>query len=344
MLSEDGMRLLYDAGVRYVQTRQTSTGYTSGVLRTIDRPMYDDWLPSANLAFWLTEQLALRAAAAQVMSRPVLANLSPGGTVDSFNFEVENQNPALDPTRALALDASVEWYFADASVLSLALFMKDIDSFPIRESRTGTFASTGLPRSVIQGASPADLSGPGAEGTCGNPDGCWEISELQNGPGATLKGLELGFQAPFNVFYAGLPIILRSMGVVANYTLVDSEVDYDFSGTTITERLLGLSNRSANATLYYDDSIFGARLSLAYRSDYLLNGPNQTGNLWEFSESETRLDFSSSFNVNEYLRLTLEAVNLLDTPTATLVDVDAERRVLFNHTGRNVLLGARLTL
>jgi iron complex outermembrane recepter protein len=338
---DEGMRLLYDAGVRYVQTRQTSTGYTSGVLRTIDRPMYDDWLPSANIALWLTEQLAVRAAAAQVMSRPALANLSPGGAVDSFNFAINNQNPFLNPTRATALDASFEWYFADASVLSLALFMKDINSFPIRDSRNGTFASTGLPPTVIQGASPAALS-PNFEGTCGNPEGCWEISELTDGPGATLKGLELGFQAPFNVFYSALPPIIRSMGVVANYTLIDSKVDYDFSGTTVTERLIGLSNRSANATLYYDDTIFGARLSLAHRSDWLLgNGPNQTGNLWEFNLPETRLDFSSTFNVNEYLRLTFEAVNLLNTPTNTMVDVDARRRNLYSHTGRNFLLGAR---
>ncbi|HTV25862.1 MAG TPA: TonB-dependent receptor [Polyangiaceae bacterium] len=338
--SEDSMRLLYDAGIRYVQTRQTSTGYNSGVLVTIDRPMYDDWLPSGNLSLWLTDQLALRGAAALVMTRPALGNLSPGGAVDSFNFAINNQNPFLDPTRATALDASIEWYFADASVLSLALFMKDIDSFPIRESRTGTFASTGLPATVIQGASPAALS-PNFEGTCGNPAGCWEISELTNGPGANLKGLELGVQAPFNVFSSGLPPIIRSMGVIANYTLVDSEVDYDFSGNTVTERLLGLSNHSYNATLYYDDSVFSARFSLAYRSNYLLAGPNQTGNLWEFSQSETRLDFSSGFNVNKYLKLSLEAVNLLNTPTATRVDIDAERRVLYNHTGRNILLGAQ---
>jgi iron complex outermembrane receptor protein len=351
LANEGEMRLMYDVGVRYVQTRQSSTGYNSGVLVTIDRPMYDDFLPSANVTFWPIEQFAIRAAAAQVMSRPALANLSPGGAVDSFNFAVNNQNPFLDPTRATALDASFEWYFGDASVLSLALFMKDVDSFPIRDTRTGTFASTGLPGSVIQGGSPAALS-PNFEGTCGNPAGCWEISELTNGPGASLKGLEIGFQAPFNVLYGSLPPIIRSMGVVANYTLIASDVEYDLGAlaamdspvTTITERLLGLSNRSANATLYYDDSTFGARLSLAHRSDYLLGGPNLTGNLWEFAQSETRLDFSSSYNLTENLRLTLEAVNLLNTPTATMVDVDAERRVLFNHTGRNILLGAQLKL
>lgn len=334
------MRFLYDAGVRYVETRQTSSGYNSGVYVTIDREPYHDWLPSANAALWLTDALVLRLAAAQVMARPALANLSPGGTVDSFNFAINNQNPYLDPTRANALDLATEWYFADNSVLSLALFWKDIKSFPIRQSRTGTFASTGLPTSVIAPTSPAADNN---EGTCGVPEGCWQISEITDGPGSKLKGLEVGFQAPFSAFYSHLPPVIRGLGVVANLTLVDSKADYDFSGNTVTDRLLGLSNMSYNATLYYEDSKFSARVSLAHRSDYLLNGPNLTGNLWEFNEPDTRLDFSSSYDVTKNLKLSLEALNLLDTPTATRVDIDANRRVLYNHTGRNVLLGARFT-
>jgi TonB-dependent receptor len=342
LLGLGDMRFLYDAGVRYVETRQTSSGYNSGVYVTIDRDPYHDWLPSANAALWLTESLVVRLAAAQVMSRPALGNLSPGGTVDSFNFAINNQNPYLNPTRANALDLATEWYFADNSILSLALFWKDVKSFPIRQSRTGTFASTGLPTSVIAPTSPADQS-PDKEGTCGNPEGCWQISELTDGPGSKLKGLEVGFQAPFSAFYSHLPPVIRGLGVVANFTLVDSKADYDFSGNTVTDRLLGLSKNSYNATLYYEDSKFGARVSLAHRSDYLLNGPNLTGNLWEFNESETRVDFSSTYDVTKNLKISLEALNLLDTPTATRVDIDADRRVLYNHTGRNVLLGARFT-
>jgi TonB-dependent receptor len=343
-LGPEGMRLHYDAGVRYVQTRQSSTGYNSGVLVTIDRPMYDDWLPSANTALWLNDAVVLRLAAARVMARPSLANLSPGGTVDSFNYEVDFQNPSLDPTRATTIDAGIEWYFAESSVLSLAVFWKDIESFPIRESRTGTFASTGLPREVIAPTSPADLSGPGAEGTCGDPvTGCWDISQLTNGPGSTVKGFELGFQLPFGSLHGGLPIVLRDMGVVANYTFVGSEASYDFTGNSVKERLIGLSKGQYNATLYYDDARFDARASLAYRSDYLLDGPNRTGNLWEYSDSETRLDASSGYNVTDNLKVSLEALNLLDTAYSTRVDVDARRRVLYNKTGRTFLLGARFT-
>jgi TonB-dependent receptor len=340
MLGVGDMRLQYDAGLRYVETRQESSGLNTGVFVDIKRPTYRDWLPAANTALWFTDQIVLRLAAAKVMARPALNNLSPGGTADPVGFTVNYQNPYLNPTRATALDASAEWYFSDGSILSLAGFFKDIESFPIRESRRGTFASTGLPTSVLIPLSPGALN----QEPCGDPAGCWDISELTDGPGATVKGLEMAFQAPFSAFYEALPPVIRSMGVVANYTYVDSTADYDFFGNTVRERLLGLSNGSYNATLYYDDSKFNARVSLAYRSDFLLGGPNQNDNLWQWAEESTRVDFSSSYNVTDYLKISLEGLNLTDTPFSSRVDETARRRFLYNTNGRTLLLGARLSL
>jgi len=342
MLGLGDMRLLYDAGVRYVETRQSSKGYRSGALITIDRPTYRDWLPAANTALWFTDELVLRLAAAKVMARPGLDSLSPGAGVDSFGYAINFQNPDLDPTRATTLDAATEWYFADGSLLSLAVFWKDIDSFPIRQSRRGTFASTELPRSVIQPLSPADVSGPDAEGTCGDPTGCWSISELSNGPGSKVKGIEVGLQAPFRAFSAALPPVLRDLGVLVNYTYVDSKAEYQFFGNPVRARLIGLSNGQYNATLYYDDSRFSARASLAYRSDFLTGGPASQGNLWDFTEASTRLDASASYNVNAHLKLSLEALNLTNAPFSSKSDIDAGRRNLYNKFGRTFLLGARL--
>jgi iron complex outermembrane recepter protein len=341
LLGPENMRLLYDTGIRYVQTRQTSSGYNTGTFVDIDRPMYDDWLPSANTALWLNEQFVVRLGAASVMTRPALNTLSPGGTVDGGGYVVSYQNPYLNPTRAITLDTSAEWYFAKNSILSLALFFKDIESFPLRQSHIGTFASTGLPRSIIPPNSPASASENG-EGTCGNPEGCWEISQLQDGPGATVKGIEVGLQAPLSAFYGHLPPVIDGLGFVANYTFVDSTVDYAFVGNPVKERLVGLSNHSINATVYYEDSKFRIRLSVAYRSDYLQGGPNANGNLWDYAEPDTRLDLSSSYTVNDHFKLSFEALNLSNTPTDTRTDIDAHRRVLYNNTGRNFLLGARV--
>jgi outer membrane receptor protein involved in Fe transport len=133
------------------------------------------------------------------------------------------------------------------------------------------------------------------------------------------------------------------MGILANYTYVDSEAEYDFLGNPVTERLVGLSNGQYNATLYYDDSTFDARVSLAYRSNYLNTGPNSTGNLWDYTDANTRVDASAGYKVTENLKVSFEGLNLTNTPFSTRLDVDAERRFLYTKSGRTFLLGARVS-
>jgi TonB-dependent receptor len=332
------MRLDYNVGVRYVETEQSSSGYNSGVWVTVDRPKYDDTLPSANAALWVTDDFALRAAVAQVMSRPALGNLSPGGSVDSFNFGISFQNPNLDPTRADVFDLSAEWYFADEAVVALAFFSKDIESFPIRVSDTGTFASTGLPMSVISPTSPASQN---PEGTCGNPQGCWEISQLGNGPGATLDGWEISFQAPFDSLFGTDAPFFSNLGVIANYTSIDSSFDFNFNGTTVTSSLIGQSDSSYNATVYYENDVFGARVSVANRSSYNESGPDRSDNLWQYLDDATYVDFAAKYIVNDNLTLTFEMLNLTDEESDFFVDTDAQRRLESYQTGTNILLGMR---
>ena len=187
MLGDMGLR--FDAGVRYQQTDQSSSGFNSGTFVTVERDTYDDILPSLNVALDVTDDFVLRASAAKVLTRPSLGNVSPGGSVDSFNYGVRFNNPNITPTKATNFDASAEWYFAEDSLLSLALFHKEIDSFPVRDSVTGTYASTGLPLSLLQPTSPAEA----------DPEGqAWNISQLVDGEGATITGAEFSFQLPFS--------------------------------------------------------------------------------------------------------------------------------------------------
>jgi TonB-dependent receptor len=342
------MRLAYNAGVRYVRTYQTSAGYLSTAWVEVERDPYSDVLPSASAALWLTDNVVTRVAGARVMSRPELGDLSPGATVDSFNFRINATNPYLDPTRAWAGDLGVEWYFADESIVGLAGFVKKIDSFPETLSSTNTYASTGYSTDLLQPTSPAAEN---PEGTCGDPEGCWEISRRVNGGGATILGAELGFAAPFSDFTKALPVVIRDMGVTANYTLIHSRFPWNFSGNTIEERLAGLSTYSANATLYYDDSRFSLRGSLAWRSQYIsapgsaLNVPvvaaNQNGNLFSLDEPEPRFDMSSSFKITKSVQITAEALNVTNAATQTFVDIDAKRPQMYSASGRTFFLGAR---
>ena len=347
-----GLDYAMNAGVRYVRTDQSSTGINNAQTVTIDRS-YEDWLPSLNVALYPTDNLIIRGAVARVMARPGLGTLSPGGSVDGFNFRVTFGNPFIDPTRATTYDLGVEWYFAPQAVASVALFKKDIESFGLASTRQGTYASTGLPLSLILASSPA------AQNPEAQP---WTINTTINGPGAKIKGIELGLQLPFTF----LPGPFDNMGFIGNVTYVDSNVTYQMRGpatdptptnpttgapigfpqlvpVTIDEKLLGLSKWSYNATLYYEDEKFSLRGSLAYRSRYL-DGTSATGLLFEGFGSTLNLDMSASYAVTDWLDLTVEGLNLLDDYQDRFVDIEADRNYEYDHTGRVFLVGARLKI
>lgn len=331
------MRLILDGGIRYVKTWQTSSGLNSGTFVTVKRT-YDDWLPAFNVALFPTEKLILRGAYAKTMTRPTLGNLTPGGSVDGFNYRVSYGNPFLDPFRADSYDLSLEWYFADQSLFSVALFKKDVSSFPVSQSRQDTFASTGLPLSVIPPSSPA----------ASNPEGqLWTINSIGNGKGATFKGVELSLQAPFKF----LPGFWSNFGGLVNATFVDSSADYNVSGPAVVPggpliaqvvntTFFGLSKQAWNATLYYEDDKFSARASATYRSDFL-DGTSATGNVLEGYNASFNLDASIRYRLTEQLEVSLEGINLTDDWRSRFTDQAANRNYEYNHFGRTILFGVR---
>ncbi|TRW16743.1 TonB-dependent receptor [Glacieibacterium frigidum] len=334
------IRYAANAGVRYVKTDQSSTGLNNGAAVTVERS-YDDWLPAANLAIFPTEQIIVRAAIAKVMTRPTLGNLTPGGSVDGFNYRVTFGNPQLDPFRATAYDVAFEYYFGPQSIFSVALFKKDVKSFPVSQTRSGTFASTGLPLSIIPPGSPA----------AANPEGqLYTISTIGNGAGANLKGVEIALQAPFKF----LPGFLANFGGIANATFISSSADYTVSGPAVVSggalvaatrnaTLFGLSKRSYNGTLYYEDAKFSARASVSYRGRYI-DANSGTGNVFEGYGSTINLDASVRYRITENIEVSLEGVNLTDEYRYRYTDFDADRNYENNHFGRTILFGARFKI
>ena len=342
-----GLRYALNAGVRYVHTDQTSSGLTSGTLVTLKRS-YEDWLPSMNLALFPHDDVIIRAAVADVMTRPTLGNLTPGGSVDGFNYRINYGNPVLNPFRATSYDLAVEWYFAPQSIFSVALFKKDIASFPVATTTSGTFASTGLPLSVIPPSSPA----------AGDPERqLWTITSIGNGAGAKLKGVEISLQAPFKF----LPGFLSNFGGIANATFVDSDADYTVAGPTINPcvapncafgpnipgvrngTLFNLSKRAYNGTLYYDDGKLSARASVSYRSRYA-DANSGTGNVFEGYGSTINVDASVRYAITDNIEISVEGINLTDEYRYRFTDIDADRNYENNHFGRTFLFGARVKI
>ncbi len=337
-----GVPVRGNIGFRQVGTRQESTGYTfsAGVplQTTVDRS-YRDFLPSANLVFEPMDDLLIRIGAAKVMSRPNLGQLSPGASVSvaGSNRTVTAGNPQLEPFRANTADLSLEWYFAEDSLISVAFFYKDIGSFiqTIREGRPFTGNPLGLPDTVATAACPGGVNTP----SC-NPSLDWQFSIPKNTPGGPLKGIEIGYQQPFRF----LPGFLANTGFTGNITFVDSEVTYlnAAGGVTAVDQLTGLSEQAWNATLYYEDDRLSARVSAAYRSDYLTTIPGRDGNVSESTAGTLNIDMSAAYAFNDQWKITFEGLNLTDEVNDQFLSPD-DRTSFYHHYGRQFMLGFRYT-
>ena len=337
-----GLEYALNAGIRYVKTEQSSYGLVGTVEATIERS-YDDWLPSANLAIFPAQNLIIRAAAAEVITRPTLGSLTPGGSADGFNFRVNSGNPFLEPFRATNYDLAIEWYFAPQALLSIAGFIKNVDSFTQTAAITeATFAQTGLPVSVLNPSSPAALN----PALLNQP--IWTLTTPVNGTGAKLKGVEIAAQIPFSAFTDGF---FGNFGILANATFIDSNADFIVQGpattpggalVNVTRRaaLANVSKRSYNGTFYYDDGKFSARVMGTYRSRWH-EGASGTGNILEGYGSQFNLDASIRYKFTEWLEVSLEGNNLTDTYRYRFTDFDADRNYENNHFGRTFFLGAR---
>ncbi|MEQ1513555.1 MAG: TonB-dependent receptor [Lysobacteraceae bacterium] len=324
-----GRRLRGNLGMRYASTDVAATGYlaTNNGSEVIVRNAYEDWLPSLNLAWNLTDDFVVRFGAAKVMARPQLPNLNPGGTVNTTLRTITTGNPLLEPFRATTYDLSAEWYFAESSLLSVSLFYKDIDTYIQTLRETRPFNTTGLPLELLAVSGlPADTP--------------FDITSPVNTTGGPLQGFEINYQQPFSF----LPGVWSGFGLLLNYTHVESEIDYAISPTSslfVTADLVNLSPDAYNATLYYENKRFSARVSGSYRDRYLQTVPGRNGNNFEGKNETFNVDANLTYNVNDKLTLTLEGINLTDEYNDQFVDTVGDRASVYHHTGRQYFVGAR---
>ncbi|PSJ39138.1 TonB-dependent receptor [Sphingomonas deserti] len=311
-----------DAGVRYVRTDLHTEGTipinapagslypTLGVITTVERS-YEDWLPSANLAFDLTSNLIGRLSVARVMSRPAYGQLIPSASVNAAIRTGSASNPLLDPIRANTFDAALEWYFAPGSLLSVAYFYKNIETYIQNTNQLVPFSELNLPLSLLSGstASPAEL---------------FNFSRSNNTPGGPLRGFEANVQLPLRF----LPGFLSNLGVLANFTRVRSNINYILQTNPVTGAptlartapLVGLSPETASGTLYYEDSRFSIRTTINYRAGYLTGIPGPADSDANGAASSIFVDASASYNISDNIKLIAEMSNITNEKNKLYTD------------------------
>lgn len=135
-----------------------------------------------------------------------------------------------------------------------------------------------------------------------------------------VKGLELAWQTP----------ITETVGVFANYTYADAEED---GGAD----LVGASENTYNAGVYYEDDRFNARLNYSYRSDFFVGLDRSSP---QYQDETDTVSASLSYRINEQLSLHLEGLNLND-PILKYYGVDESQPRAFYSNGRQYYLGFR---
>jgi iron complex outermembrane receptor protein len=340
--AEWGIPVRGDFGVRYVNTRQSAFGYIPiaapmgapfpnvGFRQDVDNE-YKDVLPSLNVVFELQPDLLMRFSAAKVMARADLSSITPSVSVTATTHTASVNNPDLDPIRAKTADLSLEWYFAEGSLLSAAIFYKDIETYIQRITGDEPFRNLGIPDSVLAG-------------TPSSPTDTFQVGRLQNTDGGPLKGFELNAQVQFR----NLPGFWRNTGFLANYTHVESTIKYVLTSAggvplTFTEDdLVDLSPNTASGTLFYDDGKFSVRTTASYRDAFIRALPASAGSDVRGNKANMFVDASASWNVNDNLTLILEAQNLTDERNVLFIDRSRQDTLFETEIGRTFNMGVTL--
>ncbi|MGK6320836.1 TonB-dependent receptor [Sphingomonas sp. DT-204] len=324
-----------DAGVRYVHTDLDTYGpipieapdgspYPSQYVISRVQRSYEDWLPSMNLALDITTDLIARFSAARVMSRPAYGQLIPSGSANIVIRTASITNPYLDPIRANTFDASLEWYFAPGSLLSVAYFYKNIETYIQNTNQLVPFRELGLPLSLLEGT-----------GTGVTADELFSVTRSNNTDGGPLRGFEVNLQLPFRF----LPGALSNFGVLANFTRVRSSINYIIS-PTITRRapLVGLSPETASGTLYYEDDRFSIRSTVNYRAAFLTGVPGPTDSDANVNASSIFVDASASYNISDNIKLIAEVSNITNETNRLYTDTTRKDPLYTAYFGRTYAL------
>ncbi len=322
-------------GINWAGANEFNIIYSGSEFRREDGE-YKYWLPNLDVGVDLTDSVKLRASYSESIGRPnwgdMNAATSLGGVARFDGGSGSSGNPGLKPLESSNIDLSVEWYYADASYMSLGYFHKKIDNFIASQSSVQTpydnvhtpaggaywnaalaagCASTDRP--CIRDYIFANFDGqPGvnaAAGTIvgqpGDPVIAFNLSQPVNNRSDKLDGWEFNIQHMFGE---------SGFGLAANYTWVDSGLTYNNGALGTQFALTGLSD-SANFVAFYEKYGWSVRAAYNWRDEFLNGLSDGKGANPLYTEAYGQLDMNISYDVTDNLTLSLEGINITNETT-----------------------------
>lgn len=321
--------LTANAGLRYVHTNTTSSGYaaalqsigvtpgpTDGLIFNFAPPTsiretnsYSNILQSLNVKYQLNESMNLRFAASNTISRPTLQSL---GTDNSYSGRVTQAvssggNPNLKPLESRNYDLSWEWYPSSLNYVSVTLFQKEFTNF--LEVSTLPITRFGY---------------------------VFSDTRTRNGSSGSVSGLEIGGTYAFDDSRGWL----SGFGVNGSYTRVESQtLRSSSSGLQASCGYPGLSPNNYSGAVFYEKHGISARVAYTLRDEYLV-ACNGAGGVAQYHESYGQLDASASYDVTENFQVFVQGVNLTNDRQYDY-SIYKERAIYQAHDGTRVNVGVR---
>ncbi|HEY0621999.1 TonB-dependent receptor [Sphingomonas sp.] len=277
-----GMPYKANAGVRIASTRLSVDSYANvGTVSTLvnDKNRYTTVLPSANIAFNVTNDFLIRISGSQTMQRASIADLAPSTFFNATNLSVTGGNSGLKPPISTQADISFEYYTGKSSLISGAFFYKDVQDF------IASFVTSGVD---------TDLDPQGRVLTFSRPE---------NLASAKIKGFEIGVQQ----FFDFLPAPFDGLGIIANYTYSDSKDNAGFP-------LVAVSKNSYNLVGLFEKGPISARVAYNYRDEAVFEFSEGRPS---FIGPRSQLDAQIGIDLTKRIALSFQAQNLIPDDSAT---------------------------
>jgi iron complex outermembrane receptor protein len=319
-----------NAGLRMVHVDSSSTGISRTLLSAAKSPndttyilnwgpsttttvsnSYNSFLPSANLKFDLTHDMILRLAASKTETRPTMNQMGVDNWYGGRYGDVQTGggNPNLKPMQSKNLDLSYEWYLSKTNFLGAAVFLKNVSDF--------------LETKLV------DMKIP-------QFDEIVHDTRVRNGQKGKIKGVEFAGQYAFDSAIAWL----HGFGVAANYTYVDATAQRDTDSGAPTCGYPGLSPQSYNASVFFENTKFQARVSYNWRNHFSVDcggGSTLPRNRAAYGQT----DASLRYNLTPSVALYADAINLGNARMHEYASNETQFLTL-EDVGRRVNVGVRM--
>jgi TonB-dependent receptor len=322
-------RARLSAGARAAHTRREVDQYEPDAVGRYVQRRYEQnyWhvLPSAYGSYDLTERLKLRGAFTKTLERPALYSAARR-LITSYDTPVTRSisysNPYLMPTRSTNFDASVEYYYGGGAYVALGAFAKNLRDIPAVSSSLWV-APDGSREITIYTSNVREVGGKKVYGRVRGAEAAWSDPKLP-----------------------GLPDQFGNLGLILSYVYLDYRFTVLNGGGVAPSdtRLVPAAPRHfRNATLAYNRGRLAANLSVQDMSSapaFTYDRANDRR-----TKYEPLVDFQTSWQADDRLRILVEGRNLLDQDTTDRASASDYRPAYqIKNNGRTIWFGIQMTL